>query len=69
MAAGAREGGGMSGGGRRVWRMSMIMFVMGRFIGLRRGMMRICEFGFFVRSGKKGGGERYYSGLPGWMRS
>ncbi len=24
----------------------MIMFVMGKFIGLRRGMMRICEFGF-----------------------
>ena len=22
----------------------MIMFVMGRFIGLRRGMMRICEW-------------------------
>jgi hypothetical protein len=38
------RGGGILGWGRVVWRMGMIMFVMGRFIGLRRGMMRICEW-------------------------
>ena len=39
--------GGISGGGRARWRITMIMFAGGRFIGLMRGRGGICEFSAF----------------------
>jgi len=48
--------GGMWGGAmRRVWRICLIMFVMGAFISLRmgRGVIR-CEFFILGLGGKKG---------------